>query len=67
MKAFLAQDVAGLLVRDPKLMARYKRAAAEEKLIAKSKDGKNWVLVLDDELAQMLEKKGLKPVPWEGA
>ncbi len=67
MKAFLAQDVAGLLVSDPKLMERYKRAAAEEKLIAKSKGGKNWVLVLDDELARLLAQKGLKPVPWEDA
>jgi hypothetical protein len=67
MKAFPAQDVAGVLVGDRKLMERYKKAAAEEKLIAKSKDGRNWVLVLDDELAQMLEKKGLKPVPWEDA
>lgn len=67
MKAFKASEVTPLLVADRELMERWKQAAKEEKLIAKSKGGENWVVVADEELASVLEQKGLKATPWEEA
>jgi len=65
MKAFLANRVTPLLVSDRALMERWKKAAASEKLIAKSKDGQNWVIVLDEDLAKTLIERGLPYEEWE--
>jgi len=67
VKAFRAREVTPLLVADRKLMERWKRAAAEEKLIARSRKGENWVLVLDEELARDLVARGLSFEEWEEA
>ncbi len=67
MKAFRAREVTPLLVRDKELMARWKRAAAEDRLIAKSAGGENWVLVLDQALVEELVRRGLVPREWEEA
>ena len=67
MKAFRAREVTPLLFADPKLMERWKQAAAEEKLVARSRGGENWVLVLDEELALDLVARGLSFEEWEEA
>ncbi len=67
MKAFRAREVTPLLVADRGLMERWKQAAAEEKLVARSRKGENWVLVLDEELARELVARGLSFEEWEEA
>lgn len=67
MKAFRAREVTPLLVADRGLMERWKQAAAEEKLVARSRKGENWVLVLDEELARDLVARGLSFEEWEEA
>jgi len=64
VKAFEASRVTPLLATDRDLMERWKKAAAEEKLIARSKDGKNWVIVLDEALVETLAARGLSAVEW---
>jgi len=67
VKAFRAREVTPLLVADRGLMERWKQAAAEEKLVARSRKGENWVLVLDEELARDLVARGLSFEEWEEA
>ncbi len=67
MKAFRAREVTPLLVADRGLMERWKQAAAEEKLVARSRKGENWVLVLNEALAQNLVARGLSFEVWEEA
>ena len=67
MKAFRAREVTPLLVADRGLMERWKQAAAEEKLVARSRKGENWVLVLEEELARDLVARGLSFEEWEEA
>jgi len=67
VKAFRAGDVTPLLVADRTLMERWKRAAAEEKLLARGRKGTNWVVVLDEDLAQELVRRGLAFEEWEEA
>ncbi len=67
MKAFRAREVTPLLVADRGLMERWKQAAAEEKLVARSRKGENWVLVLDEQLARELVARGLSFEEWEEA
>jgi len=67
MKAFRAREVTPHLVADRALMERWKQAAAKEKLIARSEDGENWVIVKDPELAETLIARGLAFEEWEEA
>ncbi len=67
MKAIRAREVTPLLVADRDLMERWKRAAAEEKLVARSKGGENWVIVKDPDLVEILKQRGLSFEEWEEA